>query len=151
MDIHFTHKHFNDLTLQELYTILQLRSEVFVVEQHCVFLDADDKDQDAWHVMAWHNNQLAGYTRLLPAGTSYPDASIGRVVTAPETRSKGIGRTLMQYSISTLYNLWGKNNITIGAQLYLRNFYGSLGFLQCSEVYIEDGIEHIRMFLPVTG
>lgn len=148
-NITFAYKPFNELTLHELYAILQLRSEVFVVEQNCVFQDADDKDQASYHVMAWKNNLLAGYTRLVPAGVAYAEPSIGRVVTSPKMRNTGIGRTLMQYSIRTLYDLYGKTTIAIGAQLYLRKFYESLGFQQCSDVYLEDGIQHIKMFLPV--
>ena len=143
----YTYKSFDQLTPHELYAILQLRSEVFVVEQNCVFLDADDKDQVSYHVMAWQNEILAGYTRLVPAGVAYAEPSIGRVVTSPKMRNSGIGRTLMQFSIRTSYQLYGKTTITIGAQLYLRKFYESLGFIQCSDVYLEDGIEHIKMFL----
>lgn len=148
-DITFTYKPFSELTPYELYAILQLRSEVFVVEQNCVFLDADDKDQLSLHVMGWQNNLLAGYTRLVPPGVAYDEASIGRVVTSPKVRKTGIGKLLMQFSIRTTYNVWGKSTITIGAQFYLRNFYMSLGFQQCSNIYIEDGIQHIKMFLPV--
>lgn len=147
---HYTYKRFNDLTPHELYDILRLRSEVFVVEQQCVFLDADNKDQDCYHIMVWQANLLAGYTRLVPAGIAYDEPSIGRVVTSPLVRGTGIGRLLMEFSIRTLYKLWGKTTITIGAQLYLRTFYESLGFQQCSEIYLEDDIEHIKMFLPVT-
>jgi ElaA protein len=152
MDINtitFIYKPFNELTPHELYAILQLRNEVFVVEQNCVFQDADDKDQASYHVMAWKNNLLAGYTRLVPGGIAYAEPSIGRVVTSPKMRNTGIGRALMQYSIRTSYDLYGKTTITIGAQLYLRKFYESLGFQQCSDVYLEDGIQHIKMFLPV--
>jgi ElaA protein len=147
----FTYKPFNSLTLHELYAILQLRSEVFVVEQNCVFQDADDKDQVSYHVMVWQNDLLAGYTRLVPAGMAYNEPSIGRVVTSPKVRNAGIGRSLMQYSIRTLYTIWGKTTITIGAQLYLRKFYESLGFQQCSDIYMEDGIQHIKMFLPAVA
>lgn len=142
-------KSYNELSLNELYAILKLRSEVFVVEQNCVFLDADDKDQLSYHIMAWQNNLLVGYTRLVPAGVGYAEPSIGRVVISSTVRNTGLGRSLMQFSIRTLYNLWGKTTIIIGAQLYLRKFYESLGFQQKSEVYIEDGIEHIHMILPV--
>jgi len=144
----FTYKSFAQLTTHELYAILKLRSEVFVVEQNCVFLDADDKDQFSYHIMAWQNNLLVGYTRLVPAGVAYTEPSIGRVVISSIVRNTGLGRSLMQFSIRTLYNLWGKTTITIGAQLYLRKFYESLGFQQKSDIYIEDGIEHIHMILP---
>src|SRR5439155_12464465 len=108
-----------------------------------------DKDQVSYHIMVWQNNLLAGYARLVPAGVAYAEPSIGRVVTSPKMRHTGIGRTLMQFSIRTLHTTWGETTIMIGAQLYLRKFYESLGFVQCSEVYIEDGIEHIKMFLPI--
>jgi ElaA protein len=103
------------------------------------------------HVMCWQKDLLAGYTRLVPAGVAYDEPSIGRVVTSPKLRHSGIGKLLMQYSISTLYKVWGKTTITIGAQFYLRNFYNSLGFQQCSDIYIEDGIQHIKMFLAENG
>jgi len=150
-NITFTYKSFHELTPYELYAILQLRNEVFVVEQNCVFQDADNKDQLSLHVMGWQNELLAGYTRLVPAGISYNEPSIGRVVTSPKVRHAGIGKLLMQFSIRTLYNMWGKTTITIGAQLYLRNFYNSLGFQQCSNIYLEDGIQHIKMFLPANS
>ena len=147
-DITFIYKSFSQLTPYELYAILQLRNEVFVVEQNCVFQDADNKDQLSFHVMAWQNDLLAGYTRLVPAGIAYEEPSIGRVVTSPKVRKTGIGKLLMQFSIRTSYELLGKTTITIGAQFYLRNFYTSLGFQQCSDIYLEDGIQHIKMFLP---
>lgn len=140
-------KPFSELKPLELYAIMQLRNEVFVVEQNCVFQDADNKDIDAWHLMGCREEQLMAYTRLLPRDISYAHASIGRVVTSPHARGKGVGRKLMQESIDTLYKIWGKQPIQIGAQLYLKNFYESLGFQQTSEIYLEDGIEHIEMLL----
>lgn len=145
--ITWTCKPFAELTVQELYASLQLRSEVFVVEQNCVFLDIDDKDQDSWHLMGWHNNLLVAYTRLVPAGISFTEVSIGRVVTSPKMRKSGAGRLLMKKSIETTYRIFGNTPIRIGAQLYLKNFYESFGFQQSSEVYLEDGIEHIEMLL----
>ena len=140
---------FNELSQDELYAILRLRSEVFVVEQNCVFLDMDDKDQKCWHVCGWHDQKLVAYTRLVPPGAAYDQASIGRVVTSPTVRRTGIGKELMEYSIEKVISLFGKNNIKIGAQLYLKNFYESLGFRQSSDVYLEDGIEHIEMIFPI--
>ncbi len=145
--ITWTCKPFAELTVQELYASLQLRSEVFVVEQNCVFLDTDDKDQYSWHLMGWHNNLLVAYTRLVPAGISFTEVSIGRVVTSPKMRKSGAGRLLMKKSIETTYRIFGNTPIRIGAQLYLKNFYESFGFQQSSEVYLEDGIEHIEMLL----
>ena len=136
---------FNELDVHELYAALRLRSEVFVVEQNCVFLDMDNKDQDSYHLFGWNDGQLVAYTRLIPAGVAYKEASIGRVVTSPAARGLGAGRELMLVSIRELNRIWGKQPIRIGAQLYLRKFYESLGFKQSSEMYMEDGIEHIEM------
>jgi ElaA protein len=145
MQIRWLLKKFENLTPAELYAILQLRIEVFIVEQNCVFQDADDKDQPSYHLMGWHNSILIAYTRIIPAGAFYKEASIGRVVSSPSVRGTGTGRLLMQESITTLYNLYGKTCIKIGAQLYLKKFYESFGFEQVSDVYLEDGIEHIYM------
>ncbi len=147
MQVNWICKSFNDLTSHELYAILQLRNEVFVVEQNCPYQDADNKDTGAFHFAGWSDNKLIAYTRLLPSGLSFPDASIGRVVTSPAARGAGIGRELMQRSIEQLYTLFGVVLIKIGAQLYLKKFYESLGFIQSSEMYLEDGIEHIEMIL----
>lgn len=145
--INWVCKPFGQLSPGELYAILQLRNEVFVVEQNCVFQDADNRDQPSWHLMAWIGDVLVGYTRLVPPGVSYTEASIGRVVSLPKMRKSGIGKKLMMKSIDKLYELWHKQPIRIGAQLYLKDFYESFGFQQCSEVYMEDNIEHIHMIL----
>lgn len=141
-------KKFEDLTPHELYVIMQLRNEVFVVEQNCAYQDADNKDLHSFHLMGWKDNKLVAYTRLLPPGLSYPEPSIGRVVTSPSVRKEGYGRELMKTSFDNIYNLFGHQPVRIGAQLYLKNFYASLGFQQTSDVYLEDGIEHIEMILP---
>jgi ElaA protein len=138
-------KKFESLTVHELYAVLRLRSEVFVVEQACIFQDMDNKDQTSHHLLGWENNNLVAYTRLVPPGISYPEASIGRVVTSPAARGSGIGKQLMEKSIEEAFKLYGKTPIRIGAQLYLKKFYESLGFRQTSNVYIEDGIDHIEM------
>jgi len=139
-------KHFNDLSVSELYAIMQLRNEVFVVEQNCVFQDADNKDQRSHHLMGWDNQKLVAYSRIVPPGIAYDSfPSIGRVVTSPTMRTTGIGKILMQQSIEELQKLFGKSSIKLGAQLYLKKFYESFGFVQSSEVYIEDGIPHIEM------
>lgn len=147
MAITWTSKRFDELTPFELYEILRLRSEVFVVEQSCVFLDMDNKDQLSHHLMGWHNGALAAYTRLVPPGIAYEEPSIGRVVTAPDARGTGIGRQLMIESIAQVYLLFGRQSIHIGAQLYLKKFYESLGFIQAGEIYDEDGIDHIGMIM----
>ena len=140
-------KAFDELTAAELYAILRLRSEVFVVEQNCVFLDMDDKDQYCYHLTAWRGEVLAGYSRIVPAGISYVESSIGRIVTSPVLRGHGIGRELILQSVHALYTLYGKQPIRIGAQYYLLKFYASFGFVQKGEIYLEDGIEHVQMLM----
>ena len=143
--IEWTCKSFSDLTVYELYTIMRLRSEVFVVEQDCPYLDADNKDQKCYHFCGWQNETLVAYVRLLPPAVSFDEMSIGRVVTSPAERKAGLGRLLMQKAIEQCILIFGKQNIRIGAQLYLKKFYESLGFSQSSEIYPEDNIEHIEM------
>src|ERR1700749_3078311 len=147
--ITWTCKKFSELKPEELYMILRLRSEVFVVEQNCVFLDMDNKDFYCEHLMAWEEGKLLGYSRIVPAGISYVESSIGRIVSSPAARGLGIGRELLVKSIETLYTLHGKRDIRIGAQYYLKSFYESFGFVQKGEIYPEDGIEHIEMLLPI--
>jgi ElaA protein len=139
-------KFFTELTNFELYKILQLRNEVFIVEQNCVYQDCDDKDLKAYHFMGWDDSKLVAYTRLLDKGISYSDAaSIGRVITSPSVRGKNVGKELMTNSIAEVYRLFGKIPIRISAQFYLKRFYESFSFVQYSNVYMEDGIEHIGM------
>lgn len=145
MHISWLLKKFDELTPAQLYAILQLRNEVFVVEQNCVFQDADNYDQPAFHLMGFINDKLVAYTRLLQPGQTYKQASIGRVVTSASVRRSGAGKLLMQKSIEQVFQLFGEGEIKIGAQLYLKNFYASFGFEQVSNVYLEDGIEHIYM------
>lgn len=145
--LQWTCRKFDALSVHELYKVLRLRSEVFVVEQACVFLDMDDKDQDSYHLMGTDNGAIVAYTRLVPPGLIYDVASIGRVVTAPAARRTGAGRELMRQSIAQAYELFGKGKIKIGAQLYLKTFYESFGFRQVSDMYLEDGIPHIYMML----
>jgi ElaA protein len=139
-------KKFDELTPTELYAILQLRNEVFVVEQNCVFQDADGKDEYCYHLMCWDEKKLVAYTRLVPPGISYVESSIGRVVNSPSIRGKGLGKDLMLRSIQLTNSLFNADNqIKIGAQLYLKRFYESVGFVQSGDVYLEDGISHIEM------
>jgi ElaA protein len=145
MQIEWVCKAFDELKSEELYAILQLRNEVFVVEQNCVFQDADNKDQKSMHLMGYANDKLLAYTRLINAGIAYDKVSIGRVVTSSLVRSTGIGKQLMEKSIEYCYQLFGKQDIKIGAQLYLEKFYESFGFKQTSDIYDEDGIDHIEM------
>lgn len=147
MELQFIRKTFEELTPAELYAALRLRSEVFVVEQNCVFLDMDDKDQRAVHLLGLHEGRLLAYTRLLPAGFPYDEPSIGRVVTSPAGRGHGLGKQLMAESIRQVELLYGQQPIRIGAQLYLKKFYESFGFEQTGDIYDEDGIDHIHMLL----
>ena len=140
-------KAFNELTVHQLYEILKLRSAIFVLEQQCLYQDMDDKDKYCHHLMIFEDNQLAAYTRLVPAGISFSEVSIGRVITNPAYRGRGLARKLMQQSVEACYDLFGKQPIRIGAQLYLKDFYSSLGFIQQGEMYLEDDIPHIEMLL----
>lgn len=149
MTIDWQIKSFSTLTAIELYQLLRLRSEVFVVEQQCVFLDMDNKDQNCLHLLGWQNNLLAASTRLVPPGISYTEMSIGRVVSSPLVRGTGIGRQLMEESIDACYKQWGKSPIRIGAQQYLEKFYQSLGFETDGEPYLEDGIPHVEMLKKI--
>lgn len=138
-------KAFHELTINELYALLKLRSEVFVVEQNCVFLDQDDKDQLCYHQLLFSDDVLVAYSRLVPAGLSYSEISIGRVATSPSFRGKGFGRKVMELSIQNCLELFGEEDIRISAQTYALGFYSSLGFVSEGEIYDEDGIEHIEM------
>ena len=139
-------KTFAELTVNELYDLLKLRSEVFVVEQKCIFLDIDNNDQKAFHTIGFLGEEVVATTRLFDKNIMYDGyQSIGRVVTAPKHRGLSIGKALMQYSISECERLFGKGPIKIGAQLYLKKFYNEQGFEQSGDVYIEDEIDHIPM------
>ncbi|WP_373398610.1 GNAT family N-acetyltransferase [Algoriphagus halophilus] len=151
MNLSHSVKAFDELTIYELYDLLKLRSEVFVVEQNCVFLDQDDKDQKCHHLMLYEGKQLVGYSRLVPPGLSYSEMSIGRVVTSPAGRGKGYGRILMGLSIQYCHQILGDGPIRIGAQTYALGFYSSLGFVSDGEVYDEDGIEHVEMLRKGSG
>jgi len=144
-------KPFDRLTPFELYDLLRLRSEVFVVEQKCIFLDMDNKDQIAYHLLGYQEKMLVASTRLLGPATAYRQMSIGRVVTSQTNRKQGAGKELMLKSINKCYELFGNEDIKIGAQLYLKQFYESFGFKQSSEIYMEDEIEHIEMILSINS
>lgn len=138
---------FDSLTTLQLYTIIQLRNAVFVVEQNCVFQDADGKDPYCHHLMIWQEKELVAYARLVPPGIAYEYMSIGRVISSAKMRRKGAGKLLMREAIQQCRSLFGAGPIQIGAQLYLKDFYGSFGFRAMGEVYLEDNIEHIHMIL----
>lgn len=147
MQLNWILKRFEELSSAELYSIMQLRNEVFVVEQNCVYQDADDKDQASLHFCGWDGEKLVAYTRIIPQGISYAEASIGRVVTSPAYRGTGAGRQLMQESIGRTFSQFNCTAIKIGAQVYLTKFYQSLGFVQSGTEYLEDNISHVEMIL----
>jgi len=130
---------------KELYDLLQLRSEVFVVEQDCVYQDIDNKDQKAIHVLGVKKEQIVAYTRIFKAGDYFERTSIGRVVVAQKERKNKYGSVIMKASIQEIQERFGTTTIEISAQAYLLKFYGSLGFQVISEEYLEDGIPHFRM------
>lgn len=138
-------KTFDELTSDELYELLNLRSEVFVVEQDCIYNDMDGFDKDAIHVLGFDKTHLAAYARILPPGTRYKNISIGRVVVDPKSRGKSLGKQLMKQSIELVKTTWGKLPVNISAQLHLEKFYADLGFRTVSDVYLEDGIPHLKM------
>ena len=138
-------KYFKDLTTQELYDILQLRSEVFVVEQDCVYQDIDNKDQEALHVIGYKKERVVAYTRIFKPGDYFEIASIGRVVVSQIERDNKYGYDIMEASIKTIKNQFNESTIKISAQCYLKKFYSNLNFKQVGEEYLEDGIAHITM------
>lgn len=141
------HARYDELTVDELYRILALRQEVFVVEQACPYQDVDGRDRDATHL--WTDDDAGAHTlayaRLFAPGVRYPEACIGRVVSAPSTRRTGLGRALMAEAIARLHAAHGPVAIRISAQRYLERFYGELGFVTTSPEYLEDGIPHVEM------
>jgi ElaA protein len=146
INLRWVTKTFTELTVDELYAILRLRSEVFVLEQHCIFLDMDNNDQKAYHTIGFIAEEVVATTRLFDKNIMYDGyQSIGRVVGSPRHRGLGIGKALMQYSIQECERLFGKGPIKIGAQLYLKKFYNEQGFEQSGDVYLEDEIDHIPM------
>lgn len=140
---------FDELTVGQLYDLLQLRSQVFVVEQNCVFLDIDGLDRETLHLLGTdEDGALMAYTRLIPPGVKAPDALIGRVVTSPAARGGGTGRALMAESVARCEQLWPGHAITLHAQAHLERFYAGFGFAPVGEPYMEDGIPHIEMRKP---
>ncbi|MCY6959809.1 GNAT family N-acetyltransferase [Clostridium brassicae] len=138
-------KKFTDLKLEEIYNILQLRNEVFIVEQECAFQDCDGKDQDAYHLFLEDNSNVVACLRILKKGVSYDQVSIGRVVVSKNYRGKSIARKMMLKAIDFIRQNLNETEIKIQAQSYLFDFYGSLGFKKVSEEYLEDNIPHIDM------
>ena len=149
MTLHWHCKHFKDLTLEELYGSLQLRQAVFIVEQDSIYMDADDKDQDSYHLMGKdESGAIQAYARLTPKGISYDDAvSMSRIITSKQFRQKGYGKELVDRGLKKLLELFGEENVRIAAQVYLIKFYNEFGFTAVGEEYLEDGIPHSEMIL----
>ncbi len=146
MHLNWIIKHFSSLSLDELYSVIQLRQAVFVVEQNCPYQDADDKDRAAVHVMGFDGRkELAAYARLLPAGASFEEVSIGRVITSKSARGSGSGKELIRLCLQHIEQLYGKVPVRIGAQCYLIQFYSGFGFKVVSPEYLEDNIPHVEM------
>lgn len=145
MSIEFKIKPFKELSAEELYQILRLRSEVFVVEQNCVYQDIDGKDQKAFHIIGEFEDKIVAYARIFKAGAYFDNASIGRVIVDANYRDRKWGHDLIKASILGIKDHFGESQITISAQLYLQKFYESHGFFVVGETYLEDGIPHVEM------
>lgn len=144
-------KRFSELSTQELYDILQLRAEVFVVEQDCVYQDVDAKDQKALHILGFEAEKLVAYARVFKPGDYFKDASIGRVVVLKEARKFKYGYDIMTAAIEAIQVYFKVTRIHISAQTYLKRFYNNLGFVEVGEGYLEDGIPHISMLKSDKG
>ncbi len=136
-------KHFKELTTEELYEILKIRAEVFVVEQNCAYQDLDDVDRDCYHVYLEENGKMIGYLRVIEKNKRLDEVSLGRVISLK--RRCGVGTALMQAGLAVAKQKYGATKVKIGAQLYAKPFYEKAGFAQISEEYLEDGIPHIYM------
>ena len=140
---------FDDLRVSVLYEMLRLRSEVFVVEQQCVFQDIDGADRQAMHLMGVQHSELQAYARCFGPGVKFAEASIGRVLTRQSARGAGLGHALMEQAVSAVSQVWGPQAIRIGAQMQLAGFYAKHGFVDVGKTYMEDGIPHLEMLRPV--
>lgn len=138
-------KKFNDLSTEELYAVLKLRQEVFILEQTCLYQDIDGNDQASYHVLGYRNNKLVAYARILEKGISYDEMSIGRVLTSKSERGLGTGKVLMTKCMDYIKNDFNESLVRISAQAYLKDFYESIGFIKVSNEYLEDDIPHIEM------
>ena len=148
-NIKFTWKTFKELSLGDLYAILNLRQKVFVLEQDCPYIDADYSDQDAFHLLAYKDNKLIGYLRAFKPGIKYDGSSLGRIVTEINSRGLGVGKEITKEGVNFLGKKYFDSEIIISAQHRLKSFYTDLGFISRGEVYLEDDIDHIQMyFIP---
>lgn len=138
-------KKFDELNAEEIYEILKIRNQVFIVEQQCPYLDCDGRDMKSYHLFLENNNEIAAYLRIIEKGVSYNEISIGRVLVNSKYRGKGLARDMMKEAIGYINNQLNETSIRIEAQAYLIDFYKSLGFKQTSKVFLEDNIPHIEM------
>ena len=139
---------FKSLKVEKLYDIISLRQEIFIVEQDCPYIDADGIDTKCIHISGYHKKNLIAYSRIMPKGINYKEASIGRIITKKEYRGFGIGNKLVSISIDEIYKNYGNQPIRLSGQIYARDFYEKLGFVGEGKEYLEDGIPHISMFKP---
>lgn len=148
MNIRWIIKPFQELSVIELYELIKLRLEIFVVEQNCSYQDADGKDLKSLHLMGYSNDGvLVAYCRILPAGISYAEVSIGRVVSSSLVRGSGVGKQLMLEALKCIEEKFGNSSVRISAQSYLLKFYESFGFKSLGKEYLEDNIPHMEMLL----
>ena len=141
----YIQKPFHAFTPLELYHILRLRQEIFIIEQACIYPDIDSKDEDAQHLLAYENGELVGCLRILKKGVSFDEASIGRVVVAAPHRGRGIAKEMMRRALVFSAEEWGETRVKISAQSYALPLYEDVGFVTMSEEYLEDGIPHVDM------
>tara|TARA_B100001778_G_scaffold69512_1_gene55077 strand:+ start:611 stop:1069 length:459 start_codon:yes stop_codon:yes gene_type:complete len=145
--IKFVWKNFDELSIDELYAVLHLRQEVFIVEQDCPYLDADNSDQNAFHLLCYEDNKLIAYLRAFKPGVKYEGSSMGRIVTEINSRGLGLGKEITKEGVKFLNKEYPNQEIVISAQHRLKNFYTDLGFIPRGEVYLEDDIDHIQMYI----
>lgn len=141
-------KKFTELSLEELYNIIQVREEVFIVEQKLSYVDCDNYDQKAWHLMGLNDQgELVAYLRAFPPGVKYPESAFGRVLTTKKGRGTGAGKELTKTGLIKMRETFGNHPVKISAQSYLEKFYSDFGFKRMSDDYLEEGIPHVQMLL----
>ena len=145
MKIEWVKKKWSEVSLEELYSVLRLRSEIFVVEQDCVYQDIDNKDQIAIHLLGYINKELIAYSRLFNEGDYFKETSFGRAIIKKEKRGQGYGDELVKESLKTIKNYYGNKKVKISAQAHLKTFYSKHAFIAKGKEYLEDGIPHVSM------
>ena len=145
MSLRWEWKAFNELSAEEMYTVLCVRQEVFVLEQECLYLDADGKDRKSFHLMGFDGNELMAYARIVEPGVSYKEVSIGRILSSKKARGTGAGVELMNQALTRIEEIYGKVPVRISAQSYLEKFYKKFGFEPTGKEYLEDEIPHMEM------